>query len=211
VSHLDKAGSGSVEARVFNAVVDAIQAGDIRITVADIDSQASADGTVVTSDGSGNAAWEAGGGSQPMKLLGPFHVDYTNIANGGDVFDLATVDDAGAPAVDDWILNYWVDPATYVPFAYIGGTNANEIYIGNPIGVPSNDPPDNFWGKLKSDTKPFDASAVATEQRNYLGAAFTSLPTKVIAGAVQVCQELSGGRSPFTAGSMDVYLLVYRP
>ncbi len=81
---LDKAGSGSVEARVFNAVVDALGDGTILITAAEIDSQAAQDGDVLTADGSGNATWEPGGGSQPLAY--EVTLDSSNYPQAGAIF-----------------------------------------------------------------------------------------------------------------------------
>jgi len=79
VTQLQKAGSGSVWDEIFNAVVDALRGNEGRqITAAAIDSQAASDGDVLTADGAGGAAWEAGGGSQPGAVrrldLGAFDI-----------------------------------------------------------------------------------------------------------------------------------------
>ncbi len=133
---LDKAGSGSVEARVFNAVVDALQNGTLQITAADIDSQAAQDGEVLTADGSGNATWEAGGGSawteHDLSALG---TDWTDDGVGtwtfvGDVISQtdATAESAmlytGTPYPS---LDYVMESEIRIPTGQDSGTTAQAV------------------------------------------------------------------------------------
>ncbi len=148
-------------------------------------------------------AWETvsedesgGGGSQTVRLLGPFHFDYTDFPVDDTELVIFT------PNAGDYILRGLLDQASAITFQDSGGV---DFAIGETPDFNNATVPGTFWGIVGnavasdlSQNLDSDSSDAAIFLFSYVS---TGAPLKIRAQSLL---------NP-TAGEMDLYFLVATP
>lgn len=208
---LEKAGSGSVEPEDFNAVIDELNSGVPAgaVTAGDVDSQAAQDGDVLTADGAGGAAWEAGGGSQPW--VGPFPVGWADFQP-----SYQTILADAAPYAGKILVAALVIPTE--DWNDTGDTVGLSVYVGDP-----NDASFVIDDLSNIDIKNLTVSDATDGQGNVSGRGSIVLSSAIIPSAMQtpirvgdgplnkVFAYFAAGNNDGTTGAADLYLCFITP